>query len=83
MKKIISIIVAVVVVAAGIIFVPKLAHTCDDCGKFFIGPGYEPNVLADLVTDDEQILCKDCAEDQHAIGIAMGQSLDEYKRDVF
>lgn len=83
MKKIISIVFVVVIVAAGIVFVPKLVHTCDDCGKFFIGAGYEPNVLSDLVTDEEQIICKDCAEDQHAIGIAMGKSLNDFKRNIF
>ena len=31
MKKIISLVVVAVIVVAGIIFVPKLAHTCDDC----------------------------------------------------
>lgn len=83
MKKIISLLVVVAIVAAGIIFIPKIAHTCDDCEKFFIGAGYEPNIVTDLISDEEQIICKKCAEDQHAISIAMGKTVDEFKRDLF
>ena len=83
MKKIISLVVVAVIVIAGVVFIPKVTHTCDDCGKFFIGAGYEPNVVEDLISDEEQIVCKDCAEDQHAISIAMGKSLDNYKREIF
>lgn len=83
MKKIISLVVVAVIVIAGVVFIPKVTHTCDDCGKFFIGAGYEPNVVEDLISDEEQIICKDCAEEQHAISIAMGKSLDNYKREIF
>ncbi len=83
MKKIVSLVVVAIVVIAGIVFVPKVTHTCDDCGKFFIGTGYEPNMLEDFLSEDEQIICEDCAKDQHALSIAMGKSLDEFKRDLF
>lgn len=83
MKKIISLVVIIAVVAAGIVFVPKIAHTCDDCGKFFIGAGYEPNIVEDLFSKDEQIICKKCAEKQHAVSIAVGKSVDDFKRDLF
>lgn len=83
MKKIISVVAVVLVIIAGIVFVPKITHTCDDCGKFFIGTGYEPNVVADLLSSDEQIICKDCAEKQHALSIAVGKSLDDFKRGLF
>lgn len=83
MKKIISLVVVAVIVVAGIIFVPKLAHTCDDCDKFFVGAGYEPNMLEDMMTDDEQIICEECAEKQHAVSLALGKTLDEYKKDLF
>ncbi|MDY5948984.1 MAG: hypothetical protein SPJ42_07095 [Oscillospiraceae bacterium] len=83
MKKIISLVVVAVIVIAGVVFIPKVTHTCDDCGKFFIGAGYEPNVVEDLISDEEQVICKDCAEEQHAISIAMGKSLDNYKREIF
>lgn len=83
MKKIIALVVIVAVVIAGVVFVPRVVHTCDDCGKFFIGTGYEPNVVGDLLSKEEQIICKDCAEKQHAISIALGKSLDDFKRDLF
>lgn len=83
MKKIIAIVVAAVIVLAGVIFIPRLAHTCDDCGEFFVGTGYKPNIVSDLLNDEEQVICKDCAETQHAISIALGQNLDEYKWDLF
>ena len=83
MKKIISFLVVVAIIVAGIIFVPKITHTCDDCEKFFLGAGYEPNIVEDLLSSDEQIICKKCAEEQHALSIAMGKSLDDFKRDLF
>lgn len=83
MKKIISLIIVIAVVIVGIIFVPKITHTCDDCEKFFLGAGYEPNVLEDFISDEKQIICKDCAEDQHAIAIAIGKSIDEFKYELF
>lgn len=83
MKKIISLVVVVAIIVAGILFVPKIAHTCDDCGKFFLGAGYEPNIVEDLLSSEEQIICKKCAEKQHAISISMGKSLDDFKRDLF
>lgn len=83
MKKVIALIVAVVLIAAGIVFIPKIAHTCDDCGKLFVGTGYEPNIVEDFVSEKEQIICKECAEKQHAISIALGKSVDDFKRDLF
>lgn len=83
MKKIISLAVIVVVVIVGIVFVPKITHTCDDCGKFFVGAGYEPNIIEDFISDDEQIICEDCAKEQHALSIAMGMSIEEFKRELF
>lgn len=83
MKKIISLAIAVAIVAAGVVFVPEIAHTCDDCGEFFIGVGYEPNIVEDLLSSEEQIICGKCAEKQHAVSIAMGKSVDDFKRDLF
>ena len=83
MKKIISLVVVVAIIVAGIIFVPKIAHTCDDCEKFFLGAGYEPNIVEDLLSSEEQIICKECAEKQHALSITMGKSIDDFKRDLF
>lgn len=83
MKKIISLVITVAIIAAGIVFIPKVVHTCDSCEKFFIGAGYEPNIVEDLISDEEQIICKNCAEEHHALAIAMGKSLDDFKRDLF
>lgn len=82
-KKIIAIVLIVVVAAAAVTFVPKLVHTCDDCEGFFIGWGYEPNIISDIFSEDEQIICKDCAEEQHAIEIALGKDVKEFQKDPF
>lgn len=89
MKKssiIITIVVSVVVVAAiavsAIIFVPRVVHTCDDCGETFFGTGYRPNIISNVLTDD-QIICENCAAKQHAIEIALGYDLDGFKRGLF
>lgn len=83
MKKIAIIAVAVVVLVSGIIFVPRLVHKCDDCGDIFIGTGYKANVVSDLFSKDEQIICKECAETQHALSIALGKSVEDFKRGLF
>ena len=48
-----------------------------------MGTGYEANIIADVVSDDDQTICKDCAEKQHAIETTLGKSLDEYKKKLF
>ena len=84
MKKIVAVVVSVaVILAAGIVFIPRLTHTCDNCGNFFVGTGYKPNVISDLFSDKDQLICKDCAEKQHAIPIKLGKSVDEFKRRLF
>lgn len=83
MKKIIALVIIFVIIVAGVVFVPKLAHKCDDCGEFFVGTGYKPNVVSDLLNDEEQIICKDCAEKQHALALAIGEDVEKYKRDLF
>lgn len=83
MSKIISLIVAAVIIVAGIIFVPKLAHTCDSCDKFFVGVGYERNMVSSLIAEEDGVICKECAELEHAVSIALGKSVEEFKRDLF
>lgn len=82
-KKIIAILAVVVVLVGGIVFVPRLVHTCDDCGDFFVGTGYNANVASDFFADDEQIICRKCAEKQHAISITLGKSVNDFKRELF
>lgn len=83
MKKLISLILIVVVLAAGGFMVPKLLHTCDDCEKVFVGPGYEPNALADLLQEDASVICKDCAEVHHAVSLALGKELKDFQKELF
>jgi len=82
-KKIIKLLLLIVVVLGLIIYVPYYAHKCDDCEKFFIGAGYEPNIVSELINETEQIICKECAEEHHAISTTLGKSLDDYKRPSF
>lgn len=82
-EKIVVIAVAVIVLVSGIIFVPRLSHKRDDCGNVFIGTGYKANVVSDFFSKDEQIICRECAETQHALSIALGKSVEDFKRELF
>lgn len=81
MKKILAVVAVVAVL--GVVFVPRLVHECGDCGKTFFGTGYEPNLVSDLLTDEDKVICKECAELEHALSILAGKSLDEFKRGLF
>ena len=83
MKKILKVLLAIIVISIMIYFAPKLVHKCDGCESWFVGPGYKANVIANVIADDNQTLCRDCAEAQHKIEIALGKSLDEYRKDIF
>jgi len=85
MKKLIPITIIIIAIAVcAVIFVPKLFHTCSDCDEFFVGWGYEPNIVADLLSsDEEQVICEDCAKKQHAIAIGLGKDLSDFQKDYF
>lgn len=89
MKKIVSVIVVLAIVAAGVVFVPKLVHKCDDCGEVFVGVGYEPMALSDLAADlnltdkEMEVICEECAEKHHAAALLLGKELDEFKLKLF
>ncbi len=85
MKKTAAVVVVIIVVVLGIIFIPKLCHTCDDCEDFFVGRGYEPIAIAEWFTDEDEdyTICKDCAEKHHAIEILAGADVDDFKKDLF
>ena len=83
MKKLIKLLLTIVFICAIVYFAPKLIHKCDRCETWFVGTGYEANIIADVVSDDDQTICKDCAEKQHAIETTLGKSLDEYKKKLF
>ena len=86
-KQIARILFAAIVVAALVVFIPKLTHTCDNCDKFFVGTGYTANKVSDLITSltgqEDKILCKDCAAKEHALAIATGKSLKDFRRPLF
>ena len=48
-----------------------------------IGTGYEPNVVEDFFATEDQIICKDCAEKQHKLSLAVGKDLDDFKISLF
>ena len=91
MKKLVPIILVVVIIVAAVIIVPKYMHTCDDCGKFFMGYAYEPSIADDLIgevsgllgisEEDEKLekICKDCAEKHHFL--TDPEELDQYRID--
>ena len=83
MKKVIIIVLILALIAAGIVFVPRLCHDCDDCGEFFIGTGYEPNAALGLVAEDIKVICETCAQEHHALEIAFGKTLEDFKLPLF
>ena len=86
-KAIVSILVVAAIIAAGIIFVPRLTHTCDNCGGFILGSGYKANVVSNTITSltgqEDKVLCKECAAKEHSLAIAAGKSLEDFKRPLF
>ena len=64
-----QVLVIVVITALVVFFAPKLIHKCDDCGKIFVG--------------DQEIICKECAEKQHAVAGFFGGDIEEYRRGLF
>lgn len=83
-KSIVPAIVAVVlVIAVLVVFVPRLVHKCDSCGKTFVGTGFRGNVISEALSDNERILCRECAEKEHLLSGIVGKSVDDYKRPLF
>ena len=80
-------VIVALVVAVALIFIPRLAHTCDNCGTFFVGTGYMANIVSNAFTtisgEDDKILCKECAAREHALAIATGKSLADFQRPLF
>ena len=82
MKKIIRFLIGIVVVLMLVTYIPQFCHMCTDCENFFIGAGYDENILVDAVSAEEGILCKKCAEKHHALSVGLGKSLDDYRKPV-
>lgn len=86
--KLVAIVAVVaIVIAAVAFFAPKLTHHCDHCGVFFLGTGYSANILSNTLTaisgQADKILCRDCAAKEHALAIATGKSVEDFKRPLF
>lgn len=79
-KRIIGIIVLAMVITAAVVLVPRLVHTCDRCDTRFVGTGYRPNAL---FTNEPLVLCRECAESEHAFRIALGGSVEDYRYELF
>lgn len=56
-KKIAIIVVALVVVIAGVVFIPAVVNKCDNCGETIIGTGYYS------LGDDYKAIISDVTED--------------------
>ena len=86
MRAVIAVII-VLVIAAGVVFVPRLVHRCDNCDRVFVGTGYRANIISNAITSitgkDAKRLCRPCAEKEHAIAIATGASLEDFKLPLF
>lgn len=87
-KRVIAIVViAAILIGAGVVFVPRLVHHCDRCNKLFIGTGYYANILTNTMSslqgNDGKILCSECARNDHAIEIFAGKTLDDFRRPLF
>lgn len=86
-KLIVFVLVAAIVVGAVAVFAPRLLHNCDNCGKFFVGTGYYTNIISSTLAEwtggVDKVICGDCAARDHALAIAAGQSIEEFKRPLF
>lgn len=86
-RSITSIILVVALIAAAVIFIPRLAHTCDNCKTFFVGTGYYANILSNAIStisgEANKVLCRECAATEHALAIATGTPLEDFQRPLF
>lgn len=86
-KVIAVVLILAILVGAGVVFVPRLVHHCDHCDKLIIGTGYYGNVLTNALSalqgEDDKILCSECAQEDHALEILAGKSLDDFRRPLF
>ena len=82
MRKIIKFLVSVAVILCLATYAFQLVHTCTECKKTFIGTGYRANILLDIASSEERILCQNCAKEQHALSELLGKSLSDYKIDM-
>ena len=85
-NPIVLILVLIIVVLIGVFVGPKVIHECSDCGETFFGAGYEPSKVVEFLEgkdDEENVICETCAEEQHSLAIAMGDELEDFKKEIF
>jgi len=83
MKKLLKFLVTAVVVLVLLLYIPYYVNRCYDCEKVFVGVGYEPNILSEIIYEHEPVICKECAENQHVLSIALGKSVEEFRKPLF
>lgn len=85
--RFLALILVVAIVAAAVVLGPRLLHSCDNCGSFFVGTGYYTNIISSTISDwtggEDKIICADCAATEHALAIAAGQSIKDFQRPLF
>jgi len=83
MKKLLKLIATLLILVLLVLYVPYYVHPCSECGEWILGPGYKANKLVDLVSEDEVVVCRACAEKQHALSSVLGKDVEEFRRDAF
>lgn len=86
-KIVAAVVIVVLLVTGSTVFAPRLVHRCSNCNKPFFGTGYYANIVTDTVSalkrEGENILCRSCAESNHAWELLAGKTLDDFKRPLF
>ncbi len=77
-----TIIITAIVVVALCVFVPKVVHKCDHCGKTFFGTGYAPNLISEAFSDEE-IICEDCEKEEYVLLGVRIKDKEENKLPLF
>ena len=82
-----TIVIGLLIVGVLVFLGFRFLHTCDDCGKFFVGIGYRPNkvaeVASDILSEKQKIICRDCAGKQYVINDLFGKDIKEYRLGLF
>ncbi|MBQ7088856.1 MAG: hypothetical protein IJN04_04360 [Clostridia bacterium] len=86
-RLLIAAVAVLAVIALLVIMVPRLIHRCDNCDTVFFGTGYYANDLSNAVSSvtgqANKVLCEECAAQEHALAIAFGKKLEEFRRPLF
>lgn len=84
---IVPVLVLIIVVLVGVFVGPKVIHECAECGETILGAGYEPSKVIEFLEgndEDDNVICEKCAEEHHALELAVGgKTLEDFKREIF